>query len=75
MSLLFLLKISLVVFIAGNLLEMGLRLNPGDAIKGLRDLRFVAFTLLWGFVLGPGLAYGISLAIPFQKSTSVLSLW
>ena len=31
-----LLKISLVIFMAGNLLYMGLRLNPPDALRGLR---------------------------------------
>lgn len=66
MTLLILLKISLVIFIAGNLLEMGLKLNPGDALRGLRNVRFVAYTLLWGFVLGPALAFGITLIIPLD---------
>jgi bile acid:Na+ symporter, BASS family len=59
-----LLKISLVIFMAGNLLDMGLRLNPQDALRGLRNVRFVVHTLLWGFVVGPALAYGITLVIP-----------
>jgi bile acid:Na+ symporter, BASS family len=58
------LKISLVIFMAGNLLDMGLRLNPRDAVAGLRDVRFVAYTLLWGFVLGPALAYTITVVVP-----------
>jgi len=66
MTLLFLLKISLAIFIAGNLLEMGLRLNLRDALEGLRNVRFVAYTLLWGFILGPGLAYAITLIIPLE---------
>ena len=36
-----LMKISLVFFMAGNLMEMGLRLNLPDAIKGLKDIKFV----------------------------------
>lgn len=60
MTMLFLLKISMMIFIAGNLLEMGLKINLEDALKGLRNIRFVAYTLLWGFVLGPGLAYAIT---------------
>jgi len=36
-----LLKVSLVAFMAGNLLDMGLRLNPQDALTGLRNGRFV----------------------------------
>jgi len=58
------LKIALVIFMAGNLLDMGLRLNPRDAVAGLRDARFVAYTLAWGFVLGPALAYAITLVLP-----------
>ena len=58
--LMILVKISVVIFMAGNLLDMGLRLNPQDAARGLRDFRFVALTLVWGFVLAPALAYVIA---------------
>lgn len=64
--LMILLKISLVIFMAGNLLDMGLRLNPQDALRGLRNFRFVALTLIWGFVVGPALAYGITLVVPLE---------
>jgi BASS family bile acid:Na+ symporter len=66
-----LLKISLVIFMAGNLLDMGLRLNPQDALRGLKNFRFMAYTLLWGFVLGPALAYGITLVIPLEYPYAV----
>jgi BASS family bile acid:Na+ symporter len=58
------LKISLVVFMAGNLLEMGLRLRLSDALVGLRDVRFVAHSLLWCFVLCPALAVLLTTIIP-----------
>jgi BASS family bile acid:Na+ symporter len=58
------LKISLVLFMAGNLLEMGLKLDPQNALRGLRDVRFVALTMLWGFVVGPALAYAITRLLP-----------
>lgn len=61
------LKISLIIFIAGNLLEMGLRLNPRDILKGLKDYRFVANSLVWGFVAGPLLALGITKIIPLEE--------
>jgi hypothetical protein len=48
--LMILLKISLVIFMAGNLLDMGLRLNPQEALRGLRNVRFVGYVLLRGFV-------------------------
>lgn len=62
-----LMKISLVFFMAGNLMDMGLRLNLPDAIKGLRDVKFVSYTLLWGFVIGPAIAYVITLFMPIDK--------
>jgi hypothetical protein len=40
--LIILLTISLVIFLASNLLDMGLRLNPQEALWGLRKVRFVA---------------------------------
>jgi BASS family bile acid:Na+ symporter len=61
-----LLKISLVIFMAGNLLDMGLRLKLGTALVGLRNMRFVSLSLLWCFVLGPAVAYGITRWIPLE---------
>jgi BASS family bile acid:Na+ symporter len=59
-----LLKISLVIFMAGNLLGMGLQLRLGTALVGLRNLRFVALSLLWCFVLGPAVAWGLTRLLP-----------
>ena len=61
-----LLKISLVIFMAGNLLDMGLRLRLGTALVGLRDVRFVGLSLLWCFVLGPAIAWGLTRVIPLE---------
>jgi hypothetical protein len=35
------LKVSLVIFMVGNLFDMGLRLKLQEALAGLRDPRFV----------------------------------
>ena len=59
-----LLRITLVIFMVGNLFDMGLRLDLRQALRGLRDLRFVLTTLLWGFVLLPALAFGLSRWMP-----------
>jgi BASS family bile acid:Na+ symporter len=59
-----LLKISLVIFMAGNLLGMGLQLRLGTALVGLRNLRFVGVSLLGCFVLGPAVAYGLARVMP-----------
>ncbi len=58
------LKITLVVFIASSLLDMGLRLDPPDAARGLRNVRFVGLTLFWGFVVLPALAFAITRFLP-----------
>lgn len=64
-------KVYLAIFMAGSLLEMGLRLNLQDAFRGLRNVRFVAYTLVWSFVLVPALAYGITLLIPLQPPFAI----
>jgi BASS family bile acid:Na+ symporter len=58
------LKITLVAFIASSLLDMGLRLDPPDAARGLRNVRFVGLTLFWGFVVSPALAFAITRLLP-----------
>jgi len=59
-----LLKITVVIFMVGNLLELGLRIDLQKAMAGLRDLRFVSYSLLWAFVLCPALAYGLGMLLP-----------
>jgi bile acid:Na+ symporter, BASS family len=60
------LKLSLVIFMVGNLLEMGLRLKLQEAFGGLRNVRFVTQSLLWGFILLPGLAYLLTVVVPLK---------
>jgi BASS family bile acid:Na+ symporter len=59
-----LLKLSLVIFMAGNLLDMGLRLQMKEALHDLRDVRFVVLSVVWGFVALPAVAYAITEIIP-----------
>jgi BASS family bile acid:Na+ symporter len=59
-----LLKITVVIFMVGNLLELGLRIDLQKAMAGLRDVRFVSYSLLWAFVLCPALAYGLGMLLP-----------
>ena len=59
-----LLKISLVIFMVGNLLDMGLRLEMSEALRDLRDVRFVVASVLFGFVALPALAYAITELLP-----------
>jgi bile acid:Na+ symporter, BASS family len=62
-----LLKIAVMIFMAGNLLELGLRVNLKEALRGLRDVRFVIISVLWAFVLCPVLAYGLTLIFPLTQ--------
>ena len=65
------LKITLVIFMVGNLLDMGLRLKLNEAVAGLRDARFVLYSLLWGFVLLPALAILLTRIIPLDSTYAV----
>ena len=62
---------SLAIFMAGSLLEMGLRINLQDALRGLRNFRFVAHTLVWSFIICPGLAYAITRVIPLEPPYAI----
>jgi len=62
------LKITIFIFMVGNLLDLGLRLNLKAALKGLKDVRFVTLSLLWAFVLCPALAYGLTLVMPLTPA-------
>jgi bile acid:Na+ symporter, BASS family len=64
-------KISLAIFMAGSLLEMGLRLSLPDALRGIRNVRFVAYTLVWSFVVCPLLAYAITRVIPLEPTYAI----
>ncbi len=66
-----LLKISLLLFMVGNLLDMGLRLNLQDALGGLRNGRFVVLSGLWGFVLCPALAWLLTQVIPLEPPYAI----
>ena len=73
-----LLKISLVIFMAGNLLDMGLRLDLGEALRDLRNPRFVLVSLFWGFIALPALAVAIAtlwpMAHPFAMGLILLGM-
>ncbi len=58
------LKVSLVFFMVGNLLVMGLEMKLPAAFAGLRNSRFVFLSVLWGFVLCPALAILLTRMIP-----------
>jgi BASS family bile acid:Na+ symporter len=62
-----LLSITLIIFMFGNLLDMGLKLKLREAVGGLRNVRFVTQSLLWGFVLCPAIALLLTKILPLSQ--------
>jgi BASS family bile acid:Na+ symporter len=60
------LKITLVIFMSGNMLDLGLRLDLPKALQGLRDVRFVTLTLFWGYIVCPALGYLMAVTLPLS---------
>jgi BASS family bile acid:Na+ symporter len=59
--------ITIVIFMVGNLLEVGLRLQVSEALGALRNVRFLVTSLLLCFVLGPALAVLLTKIIPLAE--------
>ena len=65
------LRISIVLFMVGNLLDMGLKLKLWDALGGLQNARFVVQSVLWGFVLCPALAWLLTKTLPLDPAYAI----
>ena len=61
-------NIVIVVFTVSNLAAMGLELNLREALKTLRSAHAVGLILLWGWVVGPALAWLIIRFIPLLEA-------
>jgi bile acid:Na+ symporter, BASS family len=59
--------ITIVIFMVGNLLEVGLRLEVAEAREALHNVRFVVMSLVWCFILGPALAILLTKIIPLSE--------
>ena len=73
-----LLGVTIAIFMAGSLLEMGLKLDLKRAAHALRDVRFVVTAVVWSFAIGPALAMllakGLPLAEPYALGLILLGL-
>jgi BASS family bile acid:Na+ symporter len=73
-----LLGVTIAIFMAGSLLEMGLKLDLKRAAHALRDVRFVVTAVVWSFAIGPAvamlLAKGLPLAEPYALGLILLGL-
>jgi len=60
-------SIAVVIFAVSNIGAMGLELNPREALKDLRSIRAIGPFLLWGWMLGPALAWLIINLLPLSE--------
>ena len=57
-----------VIFTVANLAAMGLDVDVRDALKTFRNLRFPVLTLVWGWIVGPAIAYLIIWVLPLADA-------
>ncbi len=50
-------NIAVVIFTVANIGAMGLGLDLRETLTDLRSIRLIGLILLWGWVLGPALAW------------------
>jgi BASS family bile acid:Na+ symporter len=67
----FALKISILVFMVGNMAGMGAQLAITETLVGLRNARFIVMTVVWGWVLCPSFAYLLVKIIPMKQPYAV----
>ncbi|MBR0671798.1 hypothetical protein [Neoroseomonas soli] len=61
-------RISLIAFMVGSLLDMGLEMRVRDALACLGNRRFLVRVLAFGFLAGPALAWAIGRALGLDPS-------
>lgn len=67
----FVFKVSLIIFMVGNLLAMGLQLRVSDAVAPLKNARFVLATLFASFIFSPALAFAVTLVVPMERPYAI----
>jgi len=65
------LKISIMVFMVGNMAGMGAELAMGEGLAALRNVRFMVMTVVWGWVLCPSFAYLLAKIIPMEQPYAI----
>ncbi len=60
-------NIAVAIFTVSNIGAMGLGLNLREVLKDLRSVRLVGLVLLWGWVVGPALAWIINSLLPLSE--------
>jgi BASS family bile acid:Na+ symporter len=65
------LKISILLFMVGNMAGIGAELAIGEALAALKNVRFVVMTVVWGWVLCPSFAYLLAKIIPMERPYAI----
>jgi BASS family bile acid:Na+ symporter len=60
-------NIVVVIFTVSNIAALGLEVSLREALKFLRSVRAIGLILLWGWLIGPALAWLIITIIPLQE--------
>lgn len=61
-------KIVVMIFTVSNLAAMGLEINKDEAFKALKNPRFIILILVWGWIVGPAIAFGLTKVIPLSEA-------
>lgn len=60
-------KIVVMIFTVSNLAAMGLEINKDEAVKALKNPRFIILIIVWGWIVGPAIAWGLTKIIPLSE--------
>ena len=60
-------KIVVMIFTVSNLAAMGLEIKPLEAANALKNRTFVLLILIWGWVVGPLVAWLITIILPLSE--------
>jgi len=64
-------KISVLVFVVGSMLGMGLGLTIKQIVEPLKNIKLVIMSLIANFILVPLLVYGINMLLPLSEGYEI----
>ena len=64
-------KVSVLIFVIGSMLSMGLSLTMQQILEPLKNIRLVLFSLIANFVLIPLLIFGIIAVVPLTEGEKI----
>jgi bile acid:Na+ symporter, BASS family len=67
-------KPGVLVFVLANMFTLGLQARMGDVIDTFKNKKAMALIFVWGFVLGPALAYLITLVFSLAQPYAIVML-